>query len=62
VLVQPVEMHPSSVTRCDCLYDISVAIEDIRAGSRTVTLFRRWDDHNEPNDPVTIDSKSIVVE
>ena len=62
VLVQPVEMHPSSVTRCDCLYDIGVAIEDIRAGSRTVTLFRRWDDLNDPNDPVTIDSESIVVE
>jgi hypothetical protein len=40
VLVQPVDMHPSSVTRCDCLYDINVVVEGLGSGTRTVTLFR----------------------
>jgi hypothetical protein len=61
VLVQPVDMHPSSVAACDCLYDIAIAIERLAAGSRRVTLFRRWDDINEPNDPVEIATELVAV-
>ncbi|HEX6766960.1 MAG TPA: hypothetical protein VF103_15800 [Polyangiaceae bacterium] len=62
ILVQPNEMHPTSVARCDCLYDITMAIEPLGAGSRQVTLFRRWDDINEPNDPVQIGSELVTIE
>lgn len=42
VLVQPVEMDPDSVAKCDCLYDI---VMDIPAEARayTVTLYQRGD-------------------
>lgn len=62
VLVQPIDMHPISVAACDCLYDITIAIEPLGAGSRQITLFRRWDDINEPNDPVQIGSEFVTVE
>jgi hypothetical protein len=61
ILVQPVEMNPSSIVRCDCLYEITFAIEPL-AGSRQATLFRRWDAMNEPNDPVEIASEAVAVE
>jgi hypothetical protein len=61
ILVQPIEMHPSSPVRCDCLYEITLTIEPL-AGSRQATLFRRWDDLNEPNDPVEIASEAVAVE
>jgi len=60
MLVQPVDMHPSSVTRCDCLYMITFTIPPF-AGSRRATLFRRWDDLNEPNDPVEIASGTVQI-
>lgn len=62
VLVQPVDMHPSSVARCDCLYEIDVVVDKLGSGSRTVTLFRRWDAKNEPNEPVAIGSASVAIE
>ncbi|HVR21662.1 MAG TPA: hypothetical protein VMS65_18230 [Polyangiaceae bacterium] len=61
ILVQPVDMNPSSPTRCDCLYEITFAIAPL-AGSRQATLFRRWDDLNEPNDPVEIASETVAGE
>jgi hypothetical protein len=48
VLIQPVDMNPSEVARCDCLYDVSFEVPE-RATSWA--LWRRWDNLNEPNDP-----------
>jgi hypothetical protein len=62
VLVQPVDMSPDSVTRCDCLYDITVIVGPIPAGGHDVTLSRRWDDLNDPNDPVQIGSGFVTVQ
>jgi hypothetical protein len=42
VLVQPCELHPPTVTRCDCFYDVSFDLP-ARAGRTTVELFRRRD-------------------
>jgi len=55
VLVQPVDMNPSVVAGCDCLYDVDMTISlevDLAPGKATV--YRRWDNQNEPNDPVWI--------
>jgi hypothetical protein len=62
VLVQPVDMSPSSVAACDCLYDIDIVIDSLASGSRQAVLSRRWDDINDDNDPVVIDSEPIVIE
>jgi hypothetical protein len=42
VLVQPCDMHPDTVTRCSCHYEISFALP-ARAGRTTLELYRRLD-------------------
>lgn len=54
VLVQPIDMHPSEVAACDCLYDLTIGVEGVQADA--VDLYRRWDAGNEPNDPVFVGS------
>jgi hypothetical protein len=61
VLVQPIDMDPSMVAACDCLYDIDMEIPDLPAGALTVELFRRWDNINDDNDPVAIGSAEIEI-
>lgn len=65
VLVQPVDMNPNQVTACDCLYEIEMTPPlsgwsggDID-GVDEVTLSRRWDNINDPNDPVLIGSVTV---
>jgi hypothetical protein len=58
VLVQPVDMDPSAVAACDCLYDIRMTVPVEAPVS--LTLFRRWDNQNEPNDPVEIGSVDVA--
>jgi len=53
ILIQPVDMDPSSVAKCDCLYHI-VATVPAEAGAHAVTVYRRWDHRNDPNDPVEV--------
>lgn len=60
VLVQPEDMNPRMVAACDCLYDISMTLPV--APPMTVTLFRRWDNINDPNDPVEIGTVEAVAE
>ncbi len=60
VLVQPRDMDPSGVDKCDGLYDITAELS-ASAGAATVKLFRRWDDINEPNQPVAIGSAEVAV-
>lgn len=61
VLVQPVDMDPEMVTACDCLYDITIELDPVRAGEHPITVYRRWDNLNEPNDPVQIGSAAVQV-
>jgi hypothetical protein len=61
VLVQPVDMNPDSVAGCDCLYDLTMAIEPVETGTVQVTLFRRWDRMNDDVSPVLIGSQSVGV-
>ncbi len=50
LLVQPIDMNPRAVAGCDCLYRIDATIESPEAES--VTVWRRWDNLNDGNDPV----------
>jgi hypothetical protein len=52
VLVQPVDMNPATVAKCDCLYEITIGL-DAGAGTYTVQLSRRWD-HKSGSDGVTL--------
>lgn len=62
IIVQPVDMNPSSVARCDCAYGITLTVQPLEAGEFSTTLFRRWDSLNEPNDPVEIASELVTIE
>lgn len=61
LLVQPIDMNPSKVAGCDCLYDISMQVPAAR-GDYRLTLYRRWDNMNHPNDPLQIGATDISVE
>jgi hypothetical protein len=39
----------------------TISIEPLAAGGRQVTLYRRWDDWNEPNDPIEIASEMVAA-
>lgn len=61
VLVQPVDMDPGAVAGCDCRYDIGMTIKGLSKGAVAVELYRRWDNLNEPNDPVKIGSADVEI-
>ena len=44
VLVQPCDMHPTTVPRCSCHYEVSFDLP-ARAGRTTIELYRRLDLH-----------------
>lgn len=62
ILVQPIDMNPRNIAMCDCLYDIDITVEGLPAGALTVDLYRRWDEINDPNDPVFIDSAEVEID
>jgi hypothetical protein len=62
ILVQPIDMYPAAVAMCDCGYDITFVVEPVSPGSHLTTLYRRWDGMNNPNDPVLIESASVIVQ
>lgn len=58
VLVQPVDMNPGSVAKCDCLYEITMTVPV--APPVLLTLYRRWDNLNDDNDPVEVGSVDVA--
>jgi hypothetical protein len=60
LLVQPVDMDPSKVAGCDCLYEISMDIPAMR-GAYKLTLYRRWDNESSPNPLVKIGADDVSV-
>lgn len=61
VLFQPKDLDPSSVVRCDCLYDLQASFE-ASAGAHTVTVWRRGDRYGggEAN-PMQVGSAAVTV-
>jgi hypothetical protein len=51
VLVQPCDMDPDMVVRCDCLYRVSFELPDVAAGGM-VELYRRWDRYGATEEPL----------
>jgi hypothetical protein len=61
LLVQPIDMAPDAVAGCDCLYDISMSVPAPK-GDYSLTLYRRWDSINKPNDPVAVGATEVTIE
>jgi hypothetical protein len=53
VLVQPCEMNPAMVTKCDCLYSVTFTLEEVPAG-HMVELHRRWDRYGATEEPAVV--------
>jgi hypothetical protein len=60
LLFQPKDMDPSTVAKCDCLYELTASL-GAASGAHTVTVWRRWDNLNKPNDPLQIGEASVTV-
>jgi hypothetical protein len=60
VLVQPVDMNPSSVAKCDCLYDLSMEV-NVPRGTYEVTVYRRWDHKSGHDEPLEVGAQSVEV-
>ena len=58
VLVQPCEMDPTEVPRCDCLYRVGFDLTGVETGN-SVELHRRWDRYGATSEPapVLVDSE-----
>jgi hypothetical protein len=62
ILVQPIDMDPSGTAGCDCGYKITLVVEPVASGPHVTTLYRRWDNHNNPNNPVPISTAPVIVQ
>lgn len=60
VLVQPIDMDPSTVARCDCLYDVTMRLP-VASGAYVVTVYRRWDSLNDNDTPKRVGEASVSV-
>lgn len=60
VLVQPVEMNPTSIAKCDCLYGVEMDIP-AKSGDYVVSLYRRWDHKSGADVPLKIGSEAVTI-
>jgi hypothetical protein len=51
MLVQPCEMNPGTVAKCNCQYQVGLSVPGTRSA---IEVHRRWDNLNRPNPPVLI--------
>lgn len=61
VLVQPVDMDPESIAKCDCLYSVELVFS-VEPGRYQVTLYRRWDHRSGADDPLEIASETVEAQ
>jgi hypothetical protein len=52
VLVQPRDMNPGRVAKCDCLYTLDIEVGALETPPSAVSVYRRSDNLNDNNDPV----------
>ncbi len=50
VLVQPCDLHPTNVVRCDCLYDVTFTLP-ARADRTAVDVYKRFDFYGATTPP-----------
>lgn len=49
VLLQPCDLHPTVVPKCDCLYDVTLSIP-APASLSTFDFYHRWDFYGATDD------------
>lgn len=58
ILFQPVDLDPSSVARCDCLYDFTANVP-LWGDPVQFSVFRRWDNLNGAKEPVLVGERTL---
>jgi hypothetical protein len=66
VLVQPINLNPIFHSECNCQYDVAMTIPGDKrthyaSGSYQLSVYRRGDNIDKPNDPVAIGSVAVDV-
>jgi hypothetical protein len=61
IIVQPADMTPASVAKCDCLYDIHFEVPNLPADTYEVSLRRRWDERHGTAEPLLIGTTRVIV-
>jgi hypothetical protein len=62
LLVQPVDMDPSSVAKCDCSYDITMKLDALPSGEHRVSVYRRSDHLDDRDSPTLVASELVAVQ
>ena len=60
LLVQPEDMNPSSVPKCDALYDVRVSLP-ATGGAQEVSVHRRPDSIGGEQEPRLVGTKTVTV-
>lgn len=60
VLVQPIDMHPTTIAKCDCAYEVMIRLSP-EPGTYRLTLYRRWDALSEANPTVEVASETVEI-
>ena len=60
VLVQPVDMNPATIAKCDCLYGVDMSVP-AQSGTYSVTVYRRWDHKSGADEPLKIGIEAVTV-
>ncbi len=61
-LVQPVDMNPSMVAGCDCLYNVTMDVQELAPDVYNVSLSVRGDKQSGQDEPTELFSEKIVVD
>lgn len=61
ILIQPVEMNPETVARCDCLYNLELGY-NVSDEVSSVTLYTRPDEYGGPSSPQNIGTINLSRE
>jgi len=62
VLVQPENMNPSQVAKCDCMYDIEITIPQLTTGEYDLEFFQRRDNYGGEAEMVLVETLAIEIE
>ena len=61
ILIQPQEMNPSMVAKCDCLYDIDISILGLE-GINEIDVYKRSDGYSGEPSMIHVDTMNLESE
>lgn len=60
ILVQPIDMNPATVAKCDCMYGVHVDLP-VKSGTYAVGVYRRWDHKSGADTPLMIGAQTVTI-